>query len=313
MSAMELDTAEVAAQALLGGIEGGGTKFSCAIGPSPGEVWARTSFPTTTPEETFARAIAFFNEGKSEYGPLRAIGVASFGPLDLQRKSEHYGYITTTPKPGWAYTDVVGCLTRALNVPVAFDTDVNGAALGEGALGAARGVRNFVYVTIGTGIGAGVVSEGRLLNGAMHPEIGHMLVPRIAGDDNFSGCCRYHGDCLEGLASGPAIEARWGHKGQDLPADHPAWDLQARYLSEMCVNITLCYAPERIILGGGVMAQRQLFPMIRKRFTELLSGYTTLPAASPESYIVPSSLAGRSGEVGAMVAAGSLLDEFEYQ
>lgn len=303
MSATKLDTAK-----LVGGIEGGGTKFNCAIGPSAEEIWARTSFPTTTPAETLARAIEFFKEGKAEYGDLGAIGVASFGPVDLHRQSEYYGYITTAPKPHWAYTDMVGNISRALNVPVAFDTDVNCATLAEGAFGAARGIQNFVYVTVGTGIGAGVTSDGRLLNGAMHPEVGHMLLPRFDGDKEFRGCCPYHGDCLEGLASGPAIETRWGCKGQDLPPDHPAWELEAEYLAAMCVNLTLCYAPERIVLGGGVMSQRQLFAMIRAAFTRLLNGYTTLPAATDvDSYIVPAILDGRSGEVGAMIAAETLL------
>jgi len=308
MSVMELDTAELTVKGLLGGIEGGGTKFNCAIGPSPEEVWARTSFPTTTPEETFTRAIDFFREAKAEFGDLGAIGLASFGPVDLDRQSQYYGYVTTTPKPHWAYTDVVGGLSRALEVPVAFDTDVNCATLAEGAFGAARGLRNFVYVTVGTGIGAGVVSDGRLLNGAMHPEVGHMLLPRFDGDKTFRGSCPYHGDCLEGLAAGPAIETRWGCKGQDLPVDHPAWELEADYLAAMCVNLTVCYAPERIVLGGGVMSQGQLFPMIRTAFTRLLNGYTTLPAANDaKNYIVPAALNGRSGEVGAMIAAETLL------
>ncbi|MCW8126589.1 ROK family protein [Microbulbifer halophilus] len=291
---------------LLGGIEGGGTRFNCAIGPSPDEIWARNSFPTTAPEETFARVVEFFKEGEAEYGALSAIGVASFGPVDLQQQSGYYGHITTTPKPHWRYTDVVGHLKRMWDIPVAFDTDVNGAARGEGAFGAARGLDNFVYVTVGTGIGAGIVAHGRPLNGAMHPEVGHMRLPRAAEDLHFPGCCQYHGDCLEGLASGPAIEARWGQKGETLPADHPAWTMQAEYLSMLCMNLTLCYAPERIILGGGVMARRQLLPMIRERFAALMNGYTELSAVSPQDYIVPPSLGERSGEVGALVAAERL-------
>ncbi|WP_246394798.1 ROK family protein [Microbulbifer rhizosphaerae] len=309
MSAMDLQVAT-----LIGGIEGGGTKFNCVIGHSPDKVLARTSFPTTTPDETLARAIEFFKEGEAEYGALRAIGVASFGPVGLHRQSQYYGYITTAPKPHWAYTDVVGSISRALNVPVAFDTDVNGATLGEGLLGAARGLKNFVYVTIGTGIGAGVVSNSEIVNGAMHPEIGHMLLPRFDEKNDFRGSCPFHGDCLEGLASGPAIEARWGRKGQDLAPDHPAWALQARYLAAMCVNLTLCYAPERIILGGGVMSQKQLFAMVRTEFTQMLNGYTTLPAAAdPENYIVPSALDGHSGELGALIAAEKLFKQSDYQ
>lgn len=313
MNRKDSATAALPVKRLLGGIEGGGTRFNCVIGPSPGEAWARSSFSTTTPADTFARVIDFFREGEAEYGALSAIGMASFGPVDLHRASGFYGHITTTPKPHWSHTDVVGTLSRALGVPIAFDTDVNGAAMGEGAFGAARGLRNFVYVTIGTGIGAGVVADGRPLNGAMHPEIGHMLVPRAVDDSRFGGNCRYHGDCLEGLASGPAIEARWGRRGESLPPDHPAWALQAEYLAGLCVNLTLSYAPERIILGGGVMARRQLFPMIRSRFAELLNGYTALSEVSPEGFIVPPSLAGRSGEVGAMVAAGRLAEHRESQ
>ncbi len=301
------------ATTLFGGIEGGGTKFNCAIGPSPGEIWARTSFPTTTPEETLGRAIDFFTDRVAEYGALSALGVASFGPVDMRRQSEHYGFITTTPKQHWARTDMVGTFSRALRVPVVFDTDVNAATVGEGQLGAARGLQNFVYVTVGTGIGAGVMMDGRLANGAMHPEIGHMLLPRYAADSDFPGVCPFHSDCLEGLAAGPAIEARWGRKGQHLPADHPAWEWQAHYLAVMCVNLSLCYAPQRIILGGGVMAQTQLFTKVRTEFARLLKGYTSLPeAVDPDDYIVPAALEGRAGEVGALVAAERLIKQSEY-
>ncbi|RMF63832.1 MAG: ROK family protein, partial [Bacteroidetes bacterium] len=210
-----------------GAVEAGGTKFVCAVGTGPDDVRALTRFPTTTPEETLARTLDFF---RSQPEPPVALGVGSFGPLDPDPSSPTYGYITRTPKPGWSHTDVAGTLGRALGVPVAFDTDVNAAAVGEHRWGAARGLDTFIYLTVGTGIGGGGLVGGRRLHGLVHPEMGHVLVPRAPSDD-FAGHCPFHGACLEGMAAGPALQARWGRPGADLSADHPAWDLEAHYLA----------------------------------------------------------------------------------
>jgi fructokinase len=205
---------------LYGGIEAGGTKFVCAVGSGPHDVRAEARFPTTNPAETIGRAIDFF---RRQAGPgLAAIGIASFGPVDPSPGSPTFGYITTTPKPGWANTDLAGPVGRALGVPVGFDTDVNGAALGEYRWGAAQGCDTFVYLTVGTGIGGGGMAGGKLMHGLLHPEMGHMRLPHDLAADPFPGICPFHSDCLEGLASGPAIEARWSQRAETLPPDHPA-------------------------------------------------------------------------------------------
>ena len=284
---------------LYGGIEAGGTKFVCAVGSSPDDVH-ETRFPTTMPEETINRAIAFFREQR-----VAAIGIASFGPIDLRFDSPTFGYITTTPKPGWANTDLAGAIKRALDVPVGFDTDVNVAALGEHRWGAARGLDSFIYLTIGTGIGGGGLSSGRLLHGLIHPEMGHIRLPHDFARDPFPGSCPYHGDCFEGLASGPALEKRWGQRAETLPADHPAWELQAHYLALALVNYVCTLSPQRIILGGGVMEQPQLFPLIRRAVQQLLNGYVPSPAIveNIDAYIVPPGLGKRAGVLGALALA----------
>ncbi|WP_444910102.1 ROK family protein [Microbulbifer sp. TRSA005] len=300
-----------AVNTLLGGIEAGGTKFNCAIAAGPNDVWERASFPTTTPKETLGQVIEFFQAGAQRHGPISTLGVASFGPVDLNPQSSQYGFITNTPKNGWSNTNLAGQLQGALSIPVAFDTDVNGAALGEHLCGAAVGVKNFVYVTIGTGIGAGVMVDSKLVNGAMHPEIGHMLMPQDQQRDPYPGHCPFHGNCLEGLACGPAIEDRWGLRGQSMDSDHPAWDLQAEYLATMCINLTSCYSPVRIILGGGVMEQAHLFTRIHDKFLDLAGGY--FPQVSQRnirSFIVPPKLAGRSGEVGSLRMAQALCSSY---
>lgn len=293
---------------LYGAIEAGGTKFVCAVGTGPDDLRAETRFPTTTPRETIGRAIAFLCEQRESHGPLAAVGIASFGPVDLDRGSTTWGHVTTTPKPGWAQTDLAGLVAAALGAPVAFDTDVNGAALGEGRWGAARGLDTFVYVTVGTGIGGGGMVGGELMHGLVHPEMGHMRLPRDPAADPFAGCCPFHGDCLEGLASGPAIEARWGRPATELPEDHPAWALEAEYLALACVNLTVMLSPQRIILGGGVMQQPQLFPAIRRRLLERLAGYVQSPAIldDVETYVVPPGLGGRAGALGALALAQRL-------
>ena len=219
--------------AVYGAIEAGGTKFICLVGSGPDDIRARARIPTTTPDETLSAVLEFFQENGAG---MQALGVAAFGPLDLNKDSSTYGYITTTPKPDWSNTDLLGPLQAALDIPIAFDTDVNGAALGEGRWGAAQGLDDFVYLTVGTGIGGGAMVNGKLLHGAQHPEMGHMLLPHDRQQDPFDGICPFHGDCLEGLANGPAIQVRWGQPANDLPADHPAWELEAHYLAMACTN-----------------------------------------------------------------------------
>ncbi len=282
---------------LLGGLEAGGTKFVCAVGTGPDDLRALERFPTTTPEETLGRVIDFF---RRQPEPIAALGIGSFGPLDPDPDSPTYGYITTTPKPGWAHTDVAGTLRRALNVPVAFDTDVNAAALGEQRWGAGRGLHTFVYLTIGTGIGGGVIVNGQRHHGRQHPEIGHLFIPRLPGDDR-PGHCPFHGDCLEGLASGPAIAARWGRPAPELPPDHPAWDEVAHYLAFGLANLILTLSPQRLILGGGVMHQTHLFPRIRRHMAACINGYVALPDL--DTFIVPPALGDRAGVLGALALA----------
>jgi fructokinase len=287
---------------LFGGIEAGGTKFVCAAGTGPDDLRALTRFPTTTPAETFARAIAFFQE---QPAPVAALGIGSFGPVDLDPASPTYGYITSTPKLGWQQADICGTVGRALGVPVAFDTDVNAAALGEQRWGAARQADPVLYLTVGTGIGGGVLVGGRPVHGLVHPEIGHMLVQRDPQADPFPGVCPYHGDCLEGLAAGPALQARWGQPGHTLPADHPAWPLEAEYLARGLVACICVLSPQRIILGGGVMQQPHLFPLVRARVQGLLNGYLKAPAIEKQidGYIVPPALGDRAGVLGALALA----------
>lgn len=273
---------------IFGGIEAGGTKFVCAVGTGPRDLQARVEFPTTTPDETLARAAAFFRE----HGPVAAVGIASFGPVDLKA-----GRITSTPKPGWANTDFAGTMRRALGVPVGFDTDTNGAALGEWRWGAAQGLDTFLYLTVGTGIGGGGMANGRLMHGRMHPEVGHVRVPHDRAADPFAGVCPYHGDCLEGLASGPAMEARWGRRAETLPADHPAWELEACYLALGVVNFICTLSPERVILGGGVMRQAGLLERVGNEVRCLLNGYLDPPA------VVAPELGGNAGVLGAIALA----------
>jgi fructokinase len=287
---------------LYGGIEAGGTKFVCALGSGPGDILAGAQFPTTTPEETIGHAIDFFS---AQAEKPDAIGIASFGPVDPEPGSSTYGFITTTPKPGWAQIDFAGAIQRALGLPVGFDTDVNGAALGEHRWGAAQGLDTFVYLTIGTGIGGGGMAGGRLMHGLVHPEMGHMRLPHDRKVDPFTGICPYHGDCLEGLACGPALEARWGQPAEALPPDHPAWPLQARYLALALVNLICTLSPQRIIMGGGVMKQRQLFPLVRADVQALLGGYVqaTEMLDNIEQYIVSPALGHRAGVLGAIALA----------
>jgi fructokinase len=287
---------------LYGGIEAGGAKWVCAVGTGPTDMREITTFPTTAPDETIARAVGFF----AANGSLEAVGVGSFGPIDLRRTSRSFGFITTTPKPGWAQTDVAGRLEALLEVPVAFDTDVNAAALGEHRWGAALGLDCFCYVTVGTGIGGGVVVNGRLVHGLLHPELGHMRIPHDLAADPFPGSCPYHGDCFEGLASGEAMRERWGKGAHELDEDE-AWDLEAQYLALGLVNVICALSPERIILGGGVMKQPTLLSRVHARLRELLAGYFDAPELGDGigDFVVRPGLGDRAGVLGAIALAQS--------
>lgn len=291
---------------LYAGLEAGGSKCVCIVGSNPNDIRAETRFATTTPAETIARAIAFFRPYRDR---LVGLGIGAFGPLDPRLDSPSFGCITSTPKPGWAQTDVAGALRQALDLPVAFDTDVNAAALGEYRWGAAQGLDTFLYLTVGTGIGGGAMMNGCLLHGLLHPEMGHIRLPHDWQVDPFPGCCPYHGDCLEGLASGPAIEARWGQPGITLPHDHPGWTLEVHYLALGLVTLLCTLSPQRIILGGGVMQQTHLFPRMRHEVQRFLNGYMQLPALrdSIDTYIVPPALGNRAGVLGAMALAQQAL------
>jgi fructokinase len=286
---------------LYGGIEAGGTKFVCALGTGPDHLLEEQVFPTTTPAETLTRTVRFF---QAQPRLPEAIGIGSFGPLDLNPDSSTFGYITTTPKSGWANTDFAGAIERALGVRVAIDTDVNAAAAGEHRWGAARGLDTFIYLTVGTGIGGGGFARGRRLRGLVHPEMGHVAVPRARGDD-FAGICPFHGPCIEGMASGPAIEKRWGAPGHALPPDHPAWALQAHYLAYALASYIYVLSPQRLILGGGVMQQPHLFPLLRRKVQDVLAGYVQAPEIIEriEDYIVPPALGSRAGVIGALALA----------
>lgn len=281
-------------------LEAGGTKFNCALMDTDFNVIVQSAFPTTHPEETLPAVRDFFRHAaRAHHGQLIAMGIASFGPVDLFVESELYGFITNTPKPHWSNTDICGFFSRELNVPVAFETDVNGAAWGEKVAGAAKSLSDFIYVTVGTGIGAGIVVNNALVRGVRHPEVGHMLMPRDQVMDNFAGCCPFHVGCLEGLASGKAIETRWGVAGKFLPADHPAWMLEAQYLALMCVNLTHLLAPQKIILGGGVMEKPQLLPMIHDYFLAFINGYAAdCVMENTADYIVKTPLNGAAAIIG---------------
>jgi fructokinase len=270
-----------------GGIETGGSKWECAIGTGPDDLRAAETIATTTPAETIARALAFFDRE----GPLAAVGIGSFGPIDPHPDSVTWGHITSTPKPGWAHTDVAREIGRRLGVPVAFDTDVNAAALGEHRWGAAQGLDTFSYITVGTGIGGGGMAGGNLLHGLVHPEVGHLRIPHDRDRDPFDGVCPFHGDCLEGLASGRAIEARWGRRPEELDGEGTVWELQAHYLALGLVSVICVLSPERILLGGGVMRQPAVLPLVQSEVAALMNGYQQagtimLPALAPRSGVL---------------------------
>ena len=290
---------------LYGGIEGGGTKFVCAVGTGPEDIQAEIRFPTTTPAETMERTIDFFRQ----YPEISAIGLACFGPLDPNPLSPTYGQILPTPKPGWTGANLVGMLKQAFHLPVGFDTDVNGAALGEYHWGNGRGLDVFMYLTFGTGIGGGVFVNGSLLHGMIHPEAGHLPMPHDLVRDPFPGICPFHQDCFEGLATGVAMEKRWGQPAATLPPDHPAWDLEAHYIAHAMTSYIYILSPQRIILGGGVGQRDDILKLVQEKTRAYLNGYVQSPAVLEhmDAYIVHPGLGNRSGVVGALALAQQAL------
>ena len=289
-----------------GTLEAGGTKMVLSVGDENNELLEQTRIPTEEPEKTVPTMIRWFEEKE-----IVSLGIGTFGPVDLKKESPTYGWITKTPKPGWSDMPLLPSMRDALGVPVLIDTDVNAAALAEWKLGAAKGLDSCMYVTIGTGIGAGLVIGGSLVHGLVHPELGHMLLRQEPKDQTPVGFCPYHQGCLEGLASGPAIEKRWGRKGYELPPDHAAWELEAAYLAQMCMNAICAFSPEKIILGGGVMQQKHLFPMIREKTRKLLNGYIRADEIleNIDSYIVEPELGTKSGAIGALLLARQAYEE----
>ncbi len=289
---------------MLGAIEAGGTKFVCAVGTVEGELIERIQVDTEMPEQTMSKVIAFFQKH-----PIEALGIGSFGPIDIEKASNTYGNITSTPKPGWGNYPFVETMKEALDVPIEFNTDVNAAALGELMHGAAKGLDSCLYITVGTGIGAGAVVQGNLLQGLSHPEMGHVLVRRHP-EDTYKGRCPYHGDCVEGMAAGPAIEERWGKKGLQLADRQEVWELEAYYLAQALMQYILIVSPKKIIMGGGVMKQAQIFSLVHKQLQELLNGYVAMPQITERinEYIVPPALGDDAGITGALMLAKQALE-----
>jgi fructokinase len=293
---------------LLAGVELGGTKCVCILGTGPDDVRATERLPTRERESTLRQVEAVLERWRAQFGAPRALGIASFGPVDLKNDSPTWGYITSTSKSGWRDTDVAQRLGRRLGVPVGFDTDVNGAALAEGRWGAARGLEDYAYVTVGTGIGVGSIVRGRSIFGMNHTELGHIRVARVKGD-TFAGVCPYHGDCIEGLASGPAIEARAGKPPSQLPPDHPAWEFVVHGLAQLIHTMVLTTAPTRIFLGGGVMsAQSHLFERIQMELKRSLNRYVESPQLDQglAQFIVPPGLGTMAGPLGALALAADI-------
>ncbi|GLB25228.1 putative fructokinase [Lacrimispora xylanolytica] len=289
----------------LGALEAGGTKMVCAIGNENGEIFERVSIPTESPDVTMPKLIAYFADKEIE-----ALGIGCFGPIDLNRNSETYGCITTTPKLAWKNYNIVKAFQDALRVPVGFDTDVNGSALGEATWGITKGLQNSMYITIGTGVGTGIITNGGLLHGMLHPEGGHLLLSRHP-KDSFEGTCPYHKNCLEGLAAGPAIEARWGEKGTQLADRKEVWELEAYYIAQALVDYIMVISPQRIVIGGGVMHQEHLMPLIREEVKRQLAGYIdTKELSDIDQYIVLPSLNDNQGIMGALKLG---LDEYQLE
>jgi len=288
---------------LLGGVEAGGTKFICGVADANGRIVEQVRIATTTPDETLDAVAAFFVEAQSRHGKLAALAIGSFGPLSLRTDAADYGAITTTPKPGWSNINLLAHLRRTLDVPMTLDTDVNGSAIGERLFGSGQGLESFCYVTIGTGVGVGVMINGAPHGGANHPEAGHIRLPRAKGDDAFAGTCPFHGDCLEGLASGPALHARWDAPAETFARDHPAWPMAAEYIAGLCTNLTYTLRPKRIIIGGGVM-QPHMYGLVRHALTQQLGGYdASIRDLDMEAYIAAPTAGASAGLIGAFALA----------
>lgn len=282
----------------IGALEAGGTKMVCAIGDETGKIFEQISIPTETPEITMPKLIEYFKEKEIE-----ALGIGCFGPIDLDKKSPTYGYITSTPKIPWRNYNIVGAFKEALNIPIGFDTDVNGSCLGEVTWGALKGLDSGIYITIGTGVGVGVYSGNKLLHNMLHPEAGHIPLAKHP-EDKYEGKCPYHGCCFEGLAAGPAIEARWGKSAKELTDNDLVWEMEAYYIAQALVTYILTLSPRRIILGGGVMHQLQLFPLIRKNVKAILNDYIqTKELENLDTYIVPAGLNDDQGIMGCLQLA----------
>jgi fructokinase len=287
----------------IGSIEAGGTKMVLAVGNGRGEIETREEIATVAPSDCVPQMIEWFR-GKG----IDALGIGSFGPTCVDPHNDKFGKILETPKLAWKHFDFRGAFTEALGIPVGYDTDVNAACLGESLYGAAKGCDQIIYVTVGTGIGVGVMAGGHLLHGMLHPEAGHILVKPVAGDVGRS-VCPYHQNCLEGLASGPSIEKRWEKSAKELSQQPKVWELESAYLAEGIANYILCYSPKKIILGGGVMKQQQLFPLIRSKTLDLLGNYIAMPELQDmDSYIVSSGCEGNQGILGAMELGRRSLD-----
>jgi fructokinase len=286
---------------IFGGVETGGTWTVCALGRGPASVTARERFPTTDPRQTLGRVVDFFRS----HEPPAAIGVGSFGPVDVDPDSPHWGAVTTTPKPGWQHTPVATVLARELGVPVGFDTDVAAAAIGEQRWGAGRGAASLCYLTVGTGIGAGLLLGGHPWHGLVHPEVGHMRIPHDRDADPFDGVCPVHGDCFEGLASGPAMAKRWGTPAEELPGDHPGWALESGYVALGILNIICAVSPHRVIAGGGVFEHPALIAAVRRNLQQLLGGYLQTPLLLDgiDRYVVAPALGDDAGVLGAIAMA----------
>lgn len=285
---------------MLGAIEAGGTKFVCAVSDHDLNIVEKVTIPTTSPEETFEAVFEFFDRFE-----LDAIGIGSFGPIDINEASETFGYITSTPKRLWQNVDFLGVFKERYDIPIGWNTDVNAAALGESTLGAAKDKSSCIYLTVGTGIGGGAIVNGEPLTGYGHPEMGHVYVPKHEKDVDFKGVCDFHGDCLEGIAAGPSIEARYGIRAENLPSDHEAWEIEAHYLAHAALSYTMTLSPECIILGGGVMHQSHLFEMVHAKFEELLGEYLELPPL--DEYIIPTGLGSESGILGSLMLGKNAL------
>lgn len=292
---------------IYGALEAGGTKMVCAVGDETGKILARITVPTGTPEETLPPMIDFFRQY-----PIEALGIGCFGPVDLEKHSPTYGRITTTPKLTWQDYNIVGAFRDALRVPVGFDTDVNAAALGEATFGCTRDLEHSIYITVGTGVGVGVIIDGKPYHGMLHPEGGHILLSRHPSDPLPSGVCPYHPNCLEGLAAGPSLEARWGKPGAALSDLPEVWELEAYYIAQALMNYILILSPQRIVLGGGVMKQPTLLPLVRRQVIAQLNGYVQGKGLEdPDRYIVSPSLSDNQGILGALQLAKNAWEEIQ--